>query len=765
MGALALRRRRSDVRRRAGFRTQELDATLAEVEEDLLTLHTPMSFEVIDRCLRRLSTDLAERDQELPGIVTARLNDDGLLLTLFEATTLPAPWAQADDDGFEWLLSCDVVEPNASGKLGDAALAPAPWPSLVTIGHDEQDAQILIDLEELLALNITAGSQQESEALLRALAVELATTPWGSGLQVTLVGCCAELADLLPERMHYLPDLASLEQELQVRRQDVLRVLQDSGLDDIAHARQAAEAPAVWSPHIIVLGQPLHADERARISELLNDTPRVGIATVTTDEQSLGEWSLTVDATDPAWAELAPVATRLRPQGLGEQDYAAIVQLLAHADSDPVQRTNLAFSTPTVEPRLVGLIPGLDQDVPHVIDLTSADTTKGTSPIAPDLDHSQDLHVDVDVDFDADPDVEPRHERDADDVLGTGSDADTPQTPLDTSDEEEDTADGSDRPAAPDSDDETAASQRNDPGRPTPADTSQAGPAHTADPAAGAAEGNLSAEEGDASVCTTTSQARAQELLSSVGFDARLPMLRVLGPVDAQRQGETLPMTGRQIALGIFLAFNPGATSQDVINDFVRQPTAPSTLHPRIAELRKVLGKHPNTGAPLMPLNTTATGYQLDEGVLTDWELLQRLADSDDTDRLEAALGLVRGAPFARIGSRAMHYYVWMEHAHLEREIRQFVTDIAVTVASRSLQAGQYRRTAAAAAKGLLLEQGHEQLRRLEWIALEALGEREELRHSVAELARVNEELGCEEDPDTLDLIDELRARGALQAA
>jgi len=691
LGAVFLRRRRSDVRRRAGFRPQKAQGAAADVEDDLLSLHTPMSFELIDRGLRRLSADLAERDLALPGIVTARLKDDGLLLTLFEATELPTPWEQVDDDGFEWLLSSrdtDLDEQDRDTQL------PAPWPSLVTLGHDSDDAQILVDLEELLALNIAASDEEQSRAMLRALALELATTPWGAGLQVTLVGCCPELADIAPERMRYLPDLAALQEELRRRHEDVQRVLEESGLDDIPQARQEADAADVWSPHIILVGHPLQAADQARICDLLNDMPRVGIAAVTTDEDGLGEWGLSVDVANPSWAELTPIKTRLRPQQLGGEEYASIVQLLACAESEPVQPAELVFTPPTIEPDLLNTIPAvLDLTVVELDTVAQGDLHQRDGREDP---KDRDLeHRDLDQ-----PDLERQVARDL--TAGSG-----------------DAAHGDDRPVV-----------------------------------------DL---EVDAGACEAGARARAKKLLQAAGFDPRLPLLRVLGPVDVQREGQAVAMTGRQVALGIYFALNPGATSVEVIEDFVRQPTTPSNLHPRIAELRKALGVHPDTGAPLMPLNTSAAGYRLHQDMITDWDLLQRLAASDDTDKLEAALSLVRGTPFARVGSRATRYYVWVER--IEREMRQLVTDIAVTVAVRAYEAGQYQRAARATSKGLLLEEGHEQLRRMHWRALDALGEREALRRSVEELARINEELGCEEDPATLTLIDELRAQGALQAA
>ncbi|ABS06110.1 bacterial transcriptional activator domain-containing protein [Kineococcus radiotolerans] len=723
LGAVALRRRRREVRRRAGFRARAPHAAAAAMETELLSLHTPMSLDLIDRGLRRLSADLAEQEQPLPGIATARLNGEGLLLSLFEAAELPAPWEQVDDEGFEWLLSGAAA---AESDDDIDARVPAPWPSLVTLGYDVDDAHLLVDLEELLALNIAAADEQQSQAMLNALALELATTPWGAGLQVTLVGCCEDLAGLVPERMRYLPDLPSLTRELQLRRNDVARVLAESGLDDVAQARQEVEAGDVWSPHIILVGHPLDADEQAAIGELLNDLPRVGIAAVTTDTEGLGEWGLSVDVTDPAWAELTPTRTRLRPQTLGGEDYDLVLQMLDSAEQEASEPVEYAFATPSTEPHLLGSIPA-------VIDLTSWDEEEG--PVAAgQYTAAASAMTSSTTNSTTSP---------AADVLGEVSDA-HPGNGFTGGQ----AAGGVFESASGDTNGDPSAHRDSDL---SGAATVNRAPAHGAD------------LEGDAEACEAAANVRAAQLLREAGFDEQMPLVRVLGPVDVQRDGQTMELTGRRLALGVYLALNPGVGSRELIDDFFRQRTAPTTLHPRVTELRKALGTHPHTGEQLVPLNSDAAGYRLHESVLTDWDLLQRLAASDDIDMLEAALSLVRGVPFARVGSRVTRYYVWTER--VEGEIRQLVTDIAVTVAVRAHEAGQFQRAERAAAKGLLLEPGHEQLRRVHWLALAALNKREALRHSVEELTQVNEELGCDEDPDTVTLIDQLRAQGALQAA
>src|SRR5699024_6768664 len=86
---------------------------------------------------------------------------------------------------------------------------PAPWPSLVTLGHDDEQATVMANIEALGAIGVTGDAASEQQ-ILTAMAVELATSPWASELTVTLVGDWPDLTEIVDDRMRYVPALGDL---------------------------------------------------------------------------------------------------------------------------------------------------------------------------------------------------------------------------------------------------------------------------------------------------------------------------------------------------------------------------------------------------------------------------------------------------------------------------------------------------------------------------------------------------------------------------
>ena len=62
-----------------------------------------------------------------------------------------------------------------------------PWPLLVTLGADDEGAERVVDLESLGLLAVDGGHDLVT-AVLAAMALELACSPWTDDLRLTLVG-------------------------------------------------------------------------------------------------------------------------------------------------------------------------------------------------------------------------------------------------------------------------------------------------------------------------------------------------------------------------------------------------------------------------------------------------------------------------------------------------------------------------------------------------------------------------------------------------
>jgi DNA-binding SARP family transcriptional activator len=103
------------------------------------------------------------------------ISDQLLRLLLWTPHSDPPSGWQVDDDGSSWILPT-AVDPTHLHFLADTT--PAPYPALVTVGHDDTGGQLLLDLEHLGAAQIT-GEPDEVVAALRTMAVELATSHIG----------------------------------------------------------------------------------------------------------------------------------------------------------------------------------------------------------------------------------------------------------------------------------------------------------------------------------------------------------------------------------------------------------------------------------------------------------------------------------------------------------------------------------------------------------------------------------------------------------
>lgn len=334
LALLASRRARQQRRRRTGQRIAMPDPPLATTELELRRVEDPDAQVRIDQALRTLSLLLAEASGVLPPLRLARLSAGQLELYLDEPAVLPAPFTATGDPTL-WTLPPDAPLPS----VADLAAVPAPYPSLVTLGHDLDGAHILVDLEHCRSLAVT-GNQSTTTAVLAALATELATSVWADDLQVTLVGGLPQLPEALGTgRLRHVTDLDALLRSLEHRSAAVHTSLASAGMPDLQHARTATAAGQAnadsWTPEIVLLTQPLPPADRERLRALLHDLPQAGLAAVTTGETSLCGWTLALDPLDSGTdgvAVLHPIGLSLRSQQLTDHDLGRLLDLLAVTD-------------------------------------------------------------------------------------------------------------------------------------------------------------------------------------------------------------------------------------------------------------------------------------------------------------------------------------------------------------------------------------------------------------------------------------------------
>ena len=348
LALLGLKRTRQQRRRRPGQRIAMPPPELQAAELELRMVEDPAGLARVDQALRSLSVLLAGAGQPLPALRVARLVEQDLELYLDGTTALPAPFLCTGDPSI-WTLPAEAQLP----PIAELEQVPAPYPTLITLGHDLDDAHVLLDLEYAAALAID-GDPTASVAVLAAIATELATSRWADDLQVTVVGCLPQLPEIIGTgRVRHVTTLSELLPALERRAQTVRQFMASSGLPDLQHARSAANQrphAGAWYPEILLLGGAVDQADRARLQALLNDLPRISLAVVTAADHSPGDWTLTLGRTGDgpdAAAVLRPLDLALRPQQLSAEDLDQLLGLLTVADlpsedlprEDPTART------------------------------------------------------------------------------------------------------------------------------------------------------------------------------------------------------------------------------------------------------------------------------------------------------------------------------------------------------------------------------------------------------------------------------------------
>ncbi|WP_191564062.1 LysM peptidoglycan-binding domain-containing protein [Janibacter melonis] len=309
LGLLGAARRRG---LRAGRRTSET----TPLEGALRLAAEGHSRDTVDLALRDLARAAAAQDVALPGLQSVRLTRHHVDVQLDSPLVLPAPWTSTADARV-WTLAAE----RARG-LDALALAevPPPYPALVSLGTDAEDAHVLVDLAHAQTLAVV-GEQRTTRAVVAALALDLAGSAWADRTTITVVGGDPALVDAIGSpRLRHVPDATGY--------------FVAAGVTAETTAREV----------VLVSGEPSAAD-RDRLVRTAASSPR--IALVHTSETPVdGLWSLSVGA-DPDAAVLAPSQLQLRAQRADDAAVAAVVELfqLAVQSDDywaPAQEPTLA---------------------------------------------------------------------------------------------------------------------------------------------------------------------------------------------------------------------------------------------------------------------------------------------------------------------------------------------------------------------------------------------------------------------------------------
>jgi DNA-binding SARP family transcriptional activator len=324
-------RARQHRHRQPGQRIALPGGDAADTEDALRRINHPEDFDEIDRALRTVAARNAVSGAALPGIRFARLIDGQFELYLAEPARLPAPFLPTANETL-WVLDVDgdILDADQAGNY------PAPYPALVTIGHDSDGGLILVDLEHVGSLALDATEPAEAAQIMAALAAELATSLWSDDLRVTTVGAFHDLAEVLDGgRIRHVEGTAQLIDELlaevRSRAEADRTAFRAVGTPGLPEARRAGVAEGSWAPEILLIATPLSAEQQDRLALLVSEEPRVAVAAVTSSGLPLTEWAIHIDPVDREHAILEPQGLGIEPQRISHQDYPHILDLLRSA--------------------------------------------------------------------------------------------------------------------------------------------------------------------------------------------------------------------------------------------------------------------------------------------------------------------------------------------------------------------------------------------------------------------------------------------------
>lgn len=629
VGLVIVRRTRQRRQRKPGQQTPLPAGAAAEVEEELRQVAEPLSVKSIDVALRHLVTTVDRG--ELPSLRLVRLVGEQLDLYFDDETALPEPW-EATSEPDVWVLSAVAA---ASISPSDS---PAPWPALVTLGHDEDGGLILINLDH----EGTFGAIGESAtAWVTAAALELGSATWADGQSMAVTGGLEDLERVLePGRVRYVPSAGAVPDGTQV---------------------------------VVDVGEGMSRDE--------HDVLRARGITVVTSGWFAGIHAIEVTSSERA--RLLPYELEITPQVVDERTYSGLVDVLATSLQTPRERG------------------AANQVVPFVSDPPDADPHQDRWAAEAHIGGGFDVFDQVD-------------EPDGGKLTG-----DIPSAIEEISSKSEDTA-----------------------------GATVGEPIVTAESGGGGAQ--------DVPPPPTIGTPAAEDDLHPLLATGH-PVIRLLGPV-AELAGASGRHPGTHAGvctrIAVWMILNPKATRPALMKSvWGGQRVKPTTVNPRISNLRYWLADHPQTAEKYLP----AGSLRLSDAIATDWAVFTGLVGERpqraSTEALEQALSLVQGRP---LEGEDPKYYAFAEY--FVTEVMDLIVDVAYELARRRYFEGQWLQAGRAAARGLMIEEGNERLWRMRIHAAHSAGNTTDVDEAIGRVRERITKRGIDLDQETTELLDALEA-------
>ncbi len=324
VGGLAARRRWQLQRRPVGRRIAHPPATTRPVEIALARQARPIGLRTLDRASRAVAASCVEAGVGVPALRSASVSPDWLVLEM-AGPTPPAPRCFVDTGGTWSLAAEDVDGLRAVRGLGEAV---RPWPLLVTLGVDDEGAERVVDLESFGLLAVT-GEHDLGTAVLAAMALELACSPWTDDLRLTLVGDDRLGPALAQHNVTTTHDLDALLTRLEQTSRD--RRAYGQGRD-ARTLRLDPDLGEAWTPEVVLVDVALTPEQTQRLVELTTSRTGAGLTAVVRGRLTGAPATLVLGS--DGRATLLPDGVRMVPQTLPVAGLDPLVELVAATGSE-----------------------------------------------------------------------------------------------------------------------------------------------------------------------------------------------------------------------------------------------------------------------------------------------------------------------------------------------------------------------------------------------------------------------------------------------
>ncbi len=324
----------------AGRRSGPAQPPQDAAERALLLAADTEAARFIDRSLRVLSASLTGQGRLLPAVYAAILTEDALILHMAPAQDEPPlpPWTVGEVPGSWWIERTPALQPGAGGDsaIPPSPAVPAPFPALVSFGHDDAGSRILVDLEGAPGVISLLGDRAIATQIVIAVALELATNVWSDDLRVCLIGFAAdddldELLTIAPQRLWTAVSVAEALDELSGPDDEDADF--DGGTADdfpLEAGQRIAGNPGALAPDLLVLAAPPHEADIARLTRMARGR-RHAVGVLAVGDSPAARWRFTVGP--DRRMSLGVLGVEVWAQSITGPEYQAIAALFREADA------------------------------------------------------------------------------------------------------------------------------------------------------------------------------------------------------------------------------------------------------------------------------------------------------------------------------------------------------------------------------------------------------------------------------------------------